>query len=274
MKPLSSRRRWAYLLVLGMLFCIVVPLALLYASGWRYKEGFGFVRTGGIYVSVPYDNALVYLDGTLVGESGFLNSRLYLRDLAPSAYTVRVEQEGRHSWQRVLVVEPQLVTDAHALLISEDIETLRLVVGTAATGTLAVSAPERARIEEAFKNPFASSSPQSAERDGIRLVVEEGNVFARWEDNSRIPSIFCGRPSYCLPGIPVEQGHEEAVLAAFYAGGVVYATEEDGVFFSEVDVRPTASEAVLFPRAGATFRILDGTLYIKHNTALYRLDGI
>src|SRR5258708_7086424 len=112
MKPLSPLRRRIYLIVLALLFCIVVPCALLFAAGWRYKSGFGLVQTGGIFINVPSSDATISLNGEPVGTSSFLNHNFYISDLASSAYLVRVEKPGYRPWDKVLVVEPELVTDA------------------------------------------------------------------------------------------------------------------------------------------------------------------
>lgn len=274
MKPLSARKRRVYLVTLVLLFVLVVPLAILYAGGWRYKSGFGFVRTGGIFVSIPFDAASISLDGEIIGESGFLNHRLYLSDLAPSAYVIHVEKEGYRSWDKVLVVEAQLVTDAGALLIPEEITLFPVIVGPAATGTRTTTFAERARIIDAFSHPIASSSPDALARGDMTVVVENGGVSVHWGSTSHPPSNFCGRPSYCLPDISIEKGHQEAISGVLYAGGVLYATKEAGVFFSEADVRPTVSAVPIFSQAGADFRIVEGVLYIKHGKSLYQVVGL
>ncbi len=275
MKPLSPRRRRLYLIALFALFCAVVPAAFLYAAGWRYKPGFGIVRTGGIFVSVPYSGATISLDGAVVGESGFLNHRLYLSDLAPSAYTVRVEEQGYRTWDKTLIVEPSLVTDAQALLIPTSTPALRLTLSPAATGTEQISAGQLTGIRATFNESFASSSVDSLVEGSMAVSVEHGDVLVRWLGTSeREPSVFCGRPSYCVDAIPVERSPETALSAAFYGGGVVYATREGGIYFSEVDMRPSVSSAALFPHAGATFRIVQGQIIIKYNGSYYHLTGI
>lgn len=274
MRPLSPTRRRAYLFILFVLFCFIVPVALLFAAGWRYKAGIGLVRTGGIFVSVPYSGATISLDGTLVGESGFLNHRLYLSDLAPSAYVVRVEKEGYRTWDKVLVVEPTLVTDAQALLVPQEVSVYKLALASAATNTVQMSAATLASIRTAFDMSFASSTANALVHDGEQVVVERGDVMVSWtKAGEKIPSIFCGRPSFCATSIAVERTKQTALSAAFYGRGVVYTTREGGVFFSEVDVRPSVTPISLYPHAGATFRIVGGQLVIQYKGSYYRLVG-
>lgn len=285
MKPLSPVRRRLYVIALFVLFVLLVPMALLFATGWRYKTGFGFVRTGGIFVGVPYSGATIVLNGKPVGESGFLNHRLYLSDLAPSAYVVQVSKKGYRTWSKVLVVEPSLVTDAQALLMPDPIEVLKLTTATSTRSTQRtstttptteqVSAAQLVNVREAFVEPFASSTDLLAfAHDGMRIILQEGDVSVFWDDTSRrIPSAFCGRPSYCVRNIPIETTAQVANEAAFYGGGVVYSTKEGGIFFSEVDVRPTVTELPLVPHAGATFRIVDGALIVQDGASYYHVTG-
>lgn len=297
MKPLSPLRRRLYVFALVALFFLVVPIAFLYAAGWRYKEGFGFVHTGGIFVYVPYSGATISLNGKPVGESGFLNHRLYLSDLAPSAYVVQVSKKGYTTWNKILVVEPSLVTDAQSLLVPDPVQALKLTTApvptsstvssstsltagssaqlTASTTSEQVSAAQLLDIRDAFVESFASSTdPRAIAHDGMRVVVEGGNASVLWTDpNRRIPSAFCGRPSYCVQVIPIEDGPRTTVEAAFYGGGVVYATKEGGIFFSEADVRPTVTALALYPKAGATFRIVQGALIVKYKNDYYHLTG-
>src|SRR3989344_5401481 len=102
MKPLSPRTRRLYLYVLSALFLISVPAALLYSSGYRYKAGFGLVRTGGIFLSIPYSVATVSLKRRDAGTTGFLSRIFYTDDLAPSPYGMHVERDGSNPWYRAL----------------------------------------------------------------------------------------------------------------------------------------------------------------------------
>ncbi len=275
MKPLSPLKRRLYFIALTMLFFVVVPSAFLFAGGWRYKEGFGLVQTGGIFVSVPFSDAVISLDGAPVGESNFLNHHLYISNLAPSAYVVHVEKKGYHPWSKVLVVEPQLVTDAEAFLIPDEIQVTKLVVGSAATSTRAVSHAQYAAFTAAFSASLASSTAQDVMRRSTAIVIENDDVAVRWtEPGTHQPSAFCGRPSYCVDTIPIERTKQKAISAFFFSRGVVYATQEGGVFFSEVDVRPTVSAGALFPHADADARIVDGALIVKYEEDFYQVDGL
>ena len=275
MMPLSALKRRLYFVGFTLLFLIVVPCALLFAGGWRYKENFGFVRTGGIFVSVPYSDATILVDGAPAGTSSFLNHGFYISNLASSAYVIQVDKVGYRPWSKVLIVEPQIVTDAQTVLIPEEIEPIKLVVGTSATGTRSVSASEYASFTAVFKESVASSTAKDAVRGSMAADIENGDVYVHWTQPSvREPEIFCGRPSYCADTIEIEHTKQKAISAVFFARGIVYSTREGGVFFSEVDVRPTVVVASLFPQAGADARIVNGALIVKYGKEFYEIDGL
>jgi hypothetical protein len=274
MQPLSPRVRTRYLYTFILLFVAVLPSVIFYADGWRWKLEDGFYKTGGIFISIPYQDADVYVNGRHIGRSGFFDRSFYIGDLAPDAYAVRVDREGYLSWSRVLIVEPQLVTDADALLFPKRIELEHLVsTGVATTGVAVLAPTEYRRDVAAFAAPIASSTIPQDEVDGVRLFVENGDVHARWLSGDTFPpSRFCGRPSFCAQSISIERGEEYVIRARLFRDGVVYATREGGVYFVEMDVRPTPLNAKLFEAADADILILDDSLVIKSDGALYRVN--
>lgn len=272
MQPLSKNKRRVYLIGYVVLFFLCVPVVLLFANGFRFEGGAGFVKTGGIFISVPYADAVVAMNGEEVGTSGFLNRGFYIDDLTPGSYIISVTRAGSRPWYRTLVVEQTLVSDARALLIPEDIEAVLLAYGTStASSTRLISRADYNEYLAAFKFPAATTTPSVS---GESVFIERGNVFVRLTDEGVLPtSNFCGRPSYCVREIPIEQGKQTAVNAAPFKGGIVYATKEGGVFLAEADIRPTAVSVALYPRRGSEFRIIGGQLIVKDGKDLYKVEG-
>src|SRR3989338_4070228 len=271
MQPLSRLKRRIYLLAFVTLFFLCLPFVMFYAGGYRFKSGFGFVQTGGIFVAVPYADAHVSLNGEEIGVSGILKSGFYLDNLTPGAYALHVSREGDYPWYRTLIVEQQLVTDVRALLVPKEITPIRLLTGTntGASSTTIITPPTALLYRTAFE-VLAATSTEGAR--GEVLFVENGDVYVRIDAESFPPSNFCGRPSYCVRELPIERGKHISRTALFFGGGVVYATVEGGVFLSEVDIRPTPITVPLYPRAGADFRIINGHLIVKDGTALYEIS--
>lgn len=283
MEPLSPHVRRLYLYASIVLFMILLPLVIFYADGWRYKRGFGLVRTGGIFISVPYTGAQVTLNSEPIGESGFLERSFYVDNLAPSSYIIKVERDGSRPWERLLVVEPQLVTDARALLLPTELQVLMIATSTTASDETVreVSLATLRSYEQAFSatstlaTSTASSTVPVDESDGIGLFIRDGDLFAVWMEKEALPpSIFCGRPSFCNPEITIERSEGEVNHAFFYNRGIVFSTKEGGVFFVEPDIRPTALNIKLFTGKKAEVRLLGEALIVKDGSTLYEVAGL
>jgi hypothetical protein len=274
MQPLSQTTRRLYLILFVSMFAAILPVVILYADGWRWTRTLGLYKTGGVFISVPYPDADVSLDGENIGRSGFFDRSFYVGDLAPAAYVIDVAREGYLPWSRVVVVEPQLVTDAQAVLFPQRIELTRLAFsGVATTGIAVIPRAQYNEYLAAFEATTASTTLPQDESEGTGLFVENGNVFARWMTEEAFPSSqFCSRPSFCVREITIEKSADEARTARFFRGGVVYATRESGIYFVEADIRPTLLNAQLFEGQDTDFRIINDTLIVSSGENLYEIS--
>lgn len=93
-----------------LFFFIVSPLLLLYASGYRYdvKRG-SLLRTGNIFIEASdVKDATVFIDEKPYRD--LLNKKLFLKNLIPGEYTIRIEKEGYTTWEKKLRVDGALTT--------------------------------------------------------------------------------------------------------------------------------------------------------------------
>jgi hypothetical protein len=276
MQPLSPRVRVAYLMIFVASFALLLPLVIFYADGWRFSRGSGFYKTGGVYVSVPYANVTVSINGVSVGRSGILQRSFYIDDLEPSTYVLRAAGEGYYPWERMVVVEPQLVTDARVLLMPLEIEETRLALTGNATGTRLISEELYDEYVTLFSATTSASSTLPVDTsENVGLFIESGNLFLRLlNGDDPVPSVFCTQPSYCVSGIELEDGRNTTLSAAFFEGGVIYRTKEGGILFTEADIRPIPRLLVLYQKAGADFRIVNGMLIVKDGKEFYEISGL
>jgi hypothetical protein len=274
MRPLSGRVRRAYFISFILLALALMPAVIFYADGWRFKSGFGFLRTGGIFVSAPYSDARISIDGKEVGSTSILSRGLYVDDLAPSSYEVTVAKEGYRTWTRVIIVEPQIVTDMLARLIPEEIEVDALLVTDAATSTPHISkATYDAYLSVFATKLIASSTVPVDESDSIALFIDHGTLIARWMNKDLPPSVFCGRPSYCVREFAVED-RADVTRAIFNRGEVIYRTSDGDIYLSEVDVRQHPQKVLLYAGKGADVSVIDGKVIIKHGKTLYQVGRL
>lgn len=278
MQPLSPAVRRFYLVLFIALFFAILPVVIFFADGWRYKTGYGFVRTGGIYIGVPYPDAEVSINDTHLGRSGFIDRNFYLGDLAPASYTVHVEKEGYRPWTRQLIVEEQLVTDAQALLLPIEIAPRQLIVATssASADTATLKVVPRATITE-YTTIFAATTTASStlpldEQDGTGLFIDRGILLARWlKEDAFPPSPFCENPTSCADTITLDNT-TTITDALFYRGGAVYVTSAGEVHFLEIDIRSAPIHLLFFAGTNPKIRVIDGSLIIKDGTAYYEIS--
>ena len=272
MKPLSPRKRRVYLLLLVALFIFALPAVIFYARGYRFWDNIGFIKTGGIFLSVPYANAKVSLNGKRVGESGLLKRSFYIGDLAAGTYSVDVIREGSHPWHRILVVDSELVTDADVFLVPTPIDIVELSFAKgAASTTRSISRP----LFSEYSSLFDAITPTTTSSRMGTLMLLGGDVALRWlKPDTTLPSTYCVQPVHCVLEIWLEKGKQEAIHTAFFEGGIVYATKEGGVYVAEADVRPTPLTVVLYSKPGSDFRIIDNRLVVKDGDRLYEILGL
>ncbi|HBW73988.1 MAG: hypothetical protein UX10_C0001G0025 [Candidatus Magasanikbacteria bacterium GW2011_GWA2_45_39] len=107
-------------------FFIIAPVTLLYTSGFRYnwqKKKIGEVGVLGIKTYPTNTN--VYLNNQQQKNS----SPLYINDLAPNVYTVRVELPGYFSWTKNLEVQSLESTLAYDITLFKQSKPQSLVNG-------------------------------------------------------------------------------------------------------------------------------------------------
>lgn len=273
-----------YLAVSVVAFLFTVPIAVFYASGYRFN-GLSFVETGGVYVSVPVSDASVFINGKEEGTSSLFIRTFYTDNLIAGTYAVQVSREGYYPWVKKLTVEPRIVTDVFAFMVPQSmlIREIEIREGDTASTTRAVSKNEYNSFIKAFARKIgspitipdgiATSTPIDT-RAGEDLYIEGGNLVVRWmKDPQSVPSSFCLKPSSCVQEFFIEKGRETVTNAQFFAGGVVYSTKESGIFLAENDVRPVPLVVPLYSRPGAQFRVVGGALIVKDGSALYDISG-
>ncbi len=278
MEPLSHRTRISFLFILVALFAIILPFSALYASGYRFKN-FTLVETGGVYISAPTSDVAITINGEPVGVTSLFNKTFYINNLVPGSYVVQASLDGHYPWAKILTVEPRIVTDVSAFIVPQTLSVLELKVGTTTSATVVgVSALTLAEFKDAFRLPTttpevsATSTPTDA-RDGMDLFVENGEVFIRWaRDASSTPSLFCLHPSSCESELKIKKGKESAISAVFFGAGVLYRINS-GIYYSEIESRPTPLTVPVYLRRGADFRVFDGRLIVKDGASFFEVTG-
>lgn len=117
---MTLRKRRIILVVCILAFLLLIPLILLYTTGFRWDLELGLYKTGGLYISSPLTDSKIFINSNLEKETNILQSGVFLQSLKPKEYSILVAKEGYWPWQKNLIVKEQLVTEARAMLISKE----------------------------------------------------------------------------------------------------------------------------------------------------------
>ncbi len=285
MEPLSLPTRRVYAIISFVIFIVVLPLAGLYASGYRFQK-FSLIETGAVYVSVPVANAVISLNGEEEKTSTFFTKSFFLDNLDPGSYVLQVEAPGYRPWTKKLVVASKVVTDSSAFLVAQPLSVKEVVQGKAPAGQATtttdrfVSANEYLAMTKAFAT---TTAPLATSTDGvlveknstIGLFIEQGNLVVRWmKESADKESRFCIKPGSCVDSFFIENGSETVTNAVLYGGGVLYRTKESGVYFAEADVRPPFNVVPVYQAPGVDFRLVSNAVIVKQGKVFYDIEGL
>jgi len=124
-KRTRNRIFWAAII----LFFLIAPPVLFYASGWRITSDLSFKRVGGIFISAGTTGAEIYLDGELQKRTNILQQGLFVQGLTPEEVSIIVAKEGYWPWTKTLDIKESFVTEARAFLVSQDITGTAILEG-------------------------------------------------------------------------------------------------------------------------------------------------
>lgn len=289
MEPMSLHARRLFAFATFLLFIVVLPIVVLYASGYRLN-GFSLVSTGGIHFSTPLAGTSIYLNGEETERSSIFSKSFFFDNLSPGSYVIQTAIDGYVPWSKTVIVESRLVTDVSMLAVPQPVRVLALHIETA-TSTNSTSATSTLRfipkdqytalgeVFAATTTPQKTTATTSEEtpdisidsHNGLALYVVEGDLRIGWKRSTQPPSSFCSRPSNCLNAFFLEQGGDTVVHAVFFGGGVVYRTKESGIFFAEADIRQPRLLTNIYTKPNAEFAIINGAFYIKDGSMLYEV---
>jgi len=116
---MTPKRKRTFLLGLFAAFIIIIPVLILYSSGYRVSSKLKLVKTGGIYLANDELDAYVKINGKEKKRADFLERSMLVRNLRPATYNVRVEKNGYRVWEKNVTVQEHMVEVCYPLLIPE-----------------------------------------------------------------------------------------------------------------------------------------------------------
>ena len=105
--PLSSRIRTVIFALSTVVFLIVAPCVTLYTAGYRFNlQSLRFTKTGVLSIDIEPKDAFVYLNNTRIER----NAPMWISDLMPGTYNLRLEKDNYLPWVKDIVIEKSKTT--------------------------------------------------------------------------------------------------------------------------------------------------------------------
>ena len=97
---------------------------IFYSQGYRFDfKTKKIVQTGGLFIKTNPAGAEIYLNNKFVKKTNFLFNSLFLGNLLPGNYQIRIEKKGYHPWRKTLQIKETRVTEVkHVILFPQKID--------------------------------------------------------------------------------------------------------------------------------------------------------
>jgi hypothetical protein len=96
-------------------------MLILYSQGYRFNwQERWLSQVGAFYFSVNPSRAEVFVDDNFIGSTRRLLGTVLTENFLPGTYTVRIQKEGFHTWEKRLEIVAKQVTEAkHIILLPQ-----------------------------------------------------------------------------------------------------------------------------------------------------------
>jgi hypothetical protein len=283
-RPTSPRTRLLFFLISVILFILLIPIVVLYSAGYRLGKDLSLEPTGGIYVYYPEAGVNVNIIGQPLERTSRFTRSVFVQNLAPGIYEIRVGKEGYTEWQKKVLVVERRVAEGYPFLILDPIATTTVPVQIRRNVELLFSATNRMKTTLSVDKALGqlgttTSSSTIINNQGILskdmyLYKEDNNLVALWKgETSNIPLYFCAEiTKLCDPSIVITESSSPIKHFDFFPGrnDVVVYSNADGIFVTELDMRPPHNYVTL-ALGNLDFRINGDHIYIKDKNIIYEL---
>jgi hypothetical protein len=183
---MTLRQRWWLSKFFILLFFIITPLILAYATGyhinWRYLK---LEKTGLLEIKTVPDKAQININElrAWLDQNRNLTTPLKLKNLRPNNYTVNIKLSGYHDWRKILAVKPAETTFAKDIRLFKQAIPVWLEA-LPATGTITTSLIDSDKFNLNTKNPTTST---------INDLITEKELTTNWLETRQI-KLACSLP--------------------------------------------------------------------------------
>jgi hypothetical protein len=168
-------------------FFILAPVIIFYSSGYRIDvKRVKIIKTGTLMIEAKnIKNANLYIDNKLHEE--LFDEKIFIYNLLPGEYQIRLEKEGYHQWQKEVTIDSSLTTFAKNIILFKKNLPLQLVEGNVTDFFLS---PDKQKIIYVLEtNEFLELYLYDINTKNNNLIYRIGsgyeNITVQWAASSK-----------------------------------------------------------------------------------------
>jgi hypothetical protein len=290
---MTPKKKRIYLLGLSGIFIIIIPVLILFSSGYRLNSKFRIVKTGGIYINNNESGVDVRLNGKITKNAGLFEKNILIRELIPETYYVRVEKEGYRVWHKNVKVQEKKVEACYPLLIPLKLHPEWIPKYLDKTDKNGRKTGRKPNVEysevidyfRAYNKPPKDFIPGWEDSDikkyklgpdrrlrkKVFIYREEERIYVKWIGSEEKRPFFidsAGSKSVYFP-------NQKILSFDFFPGrnDAIVALLEDGILYAvEIDNRFEIQNIYKIAINCSSFAVKEEFLYCFSEKAMYRID--
>lgn len=115
---MDKKIRNVLIIIFGIIFILAIPMVILYCQGYRFDfEAKKIIKTGGFAFKAQPKNCEVYINDKFIKKTDFIFGEVFIKNLLPKKYNVKVKKQGFSTWEKNLEVKEKMVTEAKNVLL-------------------------------------------------------------------------------------------------------------------------------------------------------------
>jgi hypothetical protein len=106
------------IVIFGIIFILAIPTVILYSQGYRFDfETKKIIKTGGFAFKTYPKSCEIYLNDKFVKKTDFIFGEVFIKNLLPKKYNVKIKKQGLLTWEKNLEVREKMVTEAKNVIL-------------------------------------------------------------------------------------------------------------------------------------------------------------
>ena len=115
---MTKRQRVVLFFICASLFLLSAIIIVFYSQGFRFDfEKKKITQTGAFYFKVLPKSTQVYLDDQSKKKAAFFFGSIFIDNLLPKKYNIKIKKEGHFTWEKNLEIKEKEVTEAKNIIL-------------------------------------------------------------------------------------------------------------------------------------------------------------